>query len=76
VTPLLQQLYGLRLMIDGLIATVEHELGAQMGAAPQVEGEEPECAHPREMQVSASVMGGPAKVMCLVCGQERLGTVE
>lgn len=47
-----------------------------MGAAPQVEGEEPECAHPREMQVSASVMGGPAKVMCLVCGQERVGTVE
>lgn len=72
MTPLLQQLYGLRLILDGLIATVEQELGAAVGAASVVGA----CPHPPERQVDATVMGGEPKIMCLVCGTERAGVIQ
>lgn len=69
-SPLLTPLYAMRLLLDSVIANVEQ-------AAPVVlKVETGECPHPEERQVNATVMGGPPEVICLVCGQQRLGTAS
>lgn len=54
-------LYALRTQVDALIAQVD-------GAPAQTQGG---CPHPEEKQVDATTCGGPTRVLCLVCNEER-----
>jgi hypothetical protein len=86
----LDQLIALRLVLDGLIGTVEEArveeqrdelllpLPRRAPADPALEeGELPTatCPHPAERQIDASTLGGPSMVLCLVCGEQRPGVV-
>jgi len=65
----LPQLYAMRLLLDGVIGKFEQE-------DPRLEAVDGTCPHPSARQVDATVLGGPPQVVCLVCGESRLGTVE
>lgn len=65
----LSHLYAMRLLLDGVIATVESDRVTT--PTPDVT----DCPHPSERQVNATVMGGPPTVVCLVCGKQRFGVV-
>lgn len=65
---LLQQLYAMRAQLEATIMHVE----AEQEIVTAAEG----CLHPSEKQVDGSVMGGPSTILCLACGQERLGVLQ
>jgi hypothetical protein len=67
----LAQLYAMRLLLDGIIGDLE-PLEATADAPTPEDGS---CPHPPERQIDASVLGGQATVLCLVCGLERPGVV-
>ena len=71
---LLSQLHAIRTLVDGLIGALELEAQAPVDATPLVTGNG--CAHPAHRQVDGSTLGGPASIVCLDCGEERLGTVD
>lgn len=71
---LLSQLYATRHLIEGVIRNLEETAGLIPPPGPSMPMDD--CPHPPERQVNATVMGGPPMVVCLVCGQQRLGTVE
>lgn len=66
---LLQQLYAMRAQLDATILHVEAE---QLAAPVPAAG----CLHPAEKQVDGSTMGGPSTILCMACGQERLGVLQ
>jgi hypothetical protein len=64
----LPQLYAMRVLIDGLITSLEQEVRSD-------QPDDGSCRHPPERQVDATTLGGSPQVLCLVCGQQRLGTM-
>ena len=65
---LLPQLYAMRMLIEGVIVTLERARDAEVSSLPDA------CPHPADRQVNATVMGGPPMVLCMVCGEQRIGT--
>ena len=55
-------LYALRAQVDALIAIVDAELPAPTN----------ECPHPRPQRRDLSVIGGPERWECQLCGHEEV----
>ena len=58
------QLYALRAQVDSLIVAVEAEMPAVTV----------ECPHPPAQRRDLSVIGGPERWECQLCGHEHVGT--
>jgi hypothetical protein len=67
---MLATLYAMRLLLDEVIVEAERAAGRPAPEAPPTEGE---CPHPPARQLDASTLGGPPTILCLECGQQRIG---
>jgi hypothetical protein len=73
------QLYAMRYLLDGVTGQLERviaTLDIATSSVPLPFDADSACQHPPEKQIDATTLGGVPQIVCLLCGQQRIGSVD